>query len=279
MAKRKRITNVDKLIKEGRGSGQGPEYKPWIKIQDVPSLGRSTRLKGIKTGRQHEFLSDMERNYFYFLEYSDLVFDIREQYPLLPLEETVLIAEELGISHPKHPQTGEYIVMTTDFLITKIQGKDMLEVARTIKSKEDLLQERILEKFEIEKRYWSNRDVDWGIVTDIEIDKDIAKNISYIHSYYDIRDVDSFKNIDSNDLKDLIFEYLRRIIDTKENIRKVSRIFDEDMALDKGSGISIFKCLLARKIIAVDLKKSLDVDNYMDIKIIKNELTMELNVL
>lgn len=65
------------MIKEGRGQGIGFEYKPWINIQDVPSLGRSTRLKGIKTGREHQFLSDMERNYFYILEYSEQVVDIR----------------------------------------------------------------------------------------------------------------------------------------------------------------------------------------------------------
>lgn len=97
MAKRERKLNIDALIKKGRGTGVGKEYKPWLTIQDVPSLGRSTRLKGIKTCRQHEFLSDMERNYFYLLEYLDDIIDIREQYPLLPLEETVAIAQEKGI--------------------------------------------------------------------------------------------------------------------------------------------------------------------------------------
>lgn len=56
MAKRKRITTqktIENLIKEGRGEGTGQGYKPWIKIQDVPSLGRATRLKGIKTNRQY----------------------------------------------------------------------------------------------------------------------------------------------------------------------------------------------------------------------------------
>ena len=48
---------------------RGKEYKPAITIQDVPSLGRSTRIHGIKTGRQHEFLSDMERNYFHILNF------------------------------------------------------------------------------------------------------------------------------------------------------------------------------------------------------------------
>lgn len=97
MSKRKRTSEVDKWIKEGRGSGIGADYKPWLKIQDVSSQGRSTRLKGIKTNRQHEFLSDLERNYFYLTEYSDLAVDIREQFPLLPLGETMIIADELGI--------------------------------------------------------------------------------------------------------------------------------------------------------------------------------------
>lgn len=76
----RRIKSVEKLIKEGRGQGIGAEYKPWIKTQESTSHGRTTRIKGIKTGRQHEFLSDMERNFYYFLEYSDEVIDIREQF-------------------------------------------------------------------------------------------------------------------------------------------------------------------------------------------------------
>lgn len=59
MAKRKRKLDIAKMLKEGRGAGKGDKYKPWIIIQDVPSLGRTSRIKGIKTGRQHEFLSDM----------------------------------------------------------------------------------------------------------------------------------------------------------------------------------------------------------------------------
>lgn len=97
MSKRTRTSKVEKWIKEGRDSGVGADYKPWLNIKDVSSLGRSTRLKGIKTGRQHEFLSDLERNYFYLTEFSDFIVDIREQYPLLQLEETLVIADELGI--------------------------------------------------------------------------------------------------------------------------------------------------------------------------------------
>lgn len=84
MSKRKRTSKIDKWIKEGRGSGIGSDYVPWLKIQDVSSLGRSTRLTEIKTNRQHEFLSDLERNHFYLTEHSDFIVDIREQFPLLP---------------------------------------------------------------------------------------------------------------------------------------------------------------------------------------------------
>ncbi|MEY9977330.1 hypothetical protein ABH968_002276 [Lysinibacillus sp. RC79] len=44
MSKRKRTSKIDKWIKEGRGTGSGADYQPWLKIQDVSSLGRSTRL-------------------------------------------------------------------------------------------------------------------------------------------------------------------------------------------------------------------------------------------
>jgi len=71
MSKRKRISEIETWIKQGRGSGIGVDYKSWLKIQDVSSEGRSTRLKGIKTSRQHEFLSDLERDHFHLTEHSD----------------------------------------------------------------------------------------------------------------------------------------------------------------------------------------------------------------
>jgi hypothetical protein len=228
VVKRKRIQNIEKRIKEGRGSGIDSDYEPWIRIQDVPSLGRGTRVKGVTTGRQHEFLSDMERNYFYILEYSDNVIDIREHYPLLPLGDTILIANELGIEHPKHPETGEYIVMTTDFLITISKVDEVKEIARTIKSKDDLLNKRIVEKFEIERVFWEKRGIDWGIVTEEEIDKTIAHKISFVQGYKDIRSVDSFSEMESIEVKDLIYELLKRIVDDERSMRFICLEFDND---------------------------------------------------
>lgn len=33
-----------KWVKEGRGSGQGSDYKPWLTVRDVLSEGRSHRI-------------------------------------------------------------------------------------------------------------------------------------------------------------------------------------------------------------------------------------------
>jgi hypothetical protein len=65
----------------------------------------------------HHLLSINEQFYFFNLEWSIIVIDIREQFPFLPLESTLEIANHLGIKHPTDPVTQLPIVMTTGFLI------------------------------------------------------------------------------------------------------------------------------------------------------------------
>ena len=106
----------------------------------------------MKTRRVHHFLSQLELNYFYLLEWSEKVVDIREQYPLLPIEETVAIAQQCQIRHPVDPKTKNPIVMTTDFLISQMIAFTK-EQARTVKTAADLQSERTIEKLEIERQY------------------------------------------------------------------------------------------------------------------------------
>lgn len=136
MAKRKRALTSTKIadrIKQGRGIGQGKAYQPWLTIQDVASRGQASRVLGAKTGRRHELLSLLEKQYFYILDLTSAIRDIREQYPLLPLESTQTIASELGIKHPADPHTGQDSVMTTDFVIAVCKNDRTIEVARTLK--------------------------------------------------------------------------------------------------------------------------------------------------
>jgi hypothetical protein len=245
----------------------GKAYKPFIVIQDVPSLGRSSRSCGIKTGRQHDFLSDLERNYFMILEFLDNVVDIREQFPL-EVEETLLIAEELGIKHPVNPVTKEAITMTSDFCITIKEGDSLRDFIRTTKYKKDLVNRRVIEKFAIEKTYWERHGLDWGIVTEEEVDKNYCLNISDILDYYDLNDNEAFRDISLEERDDIIIAFLQRLIDSPKTVRQISSLFEKDLHLDKGVGITLFKHLVAKKYINIDLFSPLRLDRHIRVELL-----------
>jgi hypothetical protein len=259
MAKRKR-TNIHRSIEDRYDLiPRGKEYKPFILIQDISSQGRSSRPCGNKTGRQHEFLSDLERNYFMMMEFCDDIVDIREQFPL-ELEKTLLIADELGIKHPIHPVTKEPITMTSDFCITLKKGYSTENIIRTTKYKQDLLDHRVIEKFTIEQTYWKRIGLDWGIVTETDINKHYSQNLDDILDYYNLSKYDGFTDIGLEEMEDIILAFLQRIIDTGKTVRQVASQFEKDIHLPKGAGIALFKHLIARRYIGVDLLSPLRMD-------------------
>jgi len=159
MAKRVRTwdkAKYERYLKERRGQGEGSSYRPWISVHDFSSLGTISRIAGHKTGRIHHFLSRNELNYFYLLEWSDKVLDIREQYPLLDVTFAADIARRAGISYPRDNVSGFPYVLTCDFMVTTQEGLR----ARTIKCTTDLRNPRTVEKLEIERRYWAYQGVD-----------------------------------------------------------------------------------------------------------------------
>lgn len=179
------------------------------------------------------------------------------------------IAMELGIKYPTDPKSGEPIVMTSDFLITLSYKNEYIELVRTVKPKDDLMNKRIFEKFAIERVYWQRKELDWGIVTEQEIDKIMAHNISFLHGYKDIENIDSFSGISHLEIKELIYEFLRRIIDNERSMRSICFEFDSDMHLEKGSGLSIFKYLVINKIIDINIKDKIDVNKNIIVKTVR----------
>jgi hypothetical protein len=141
------------------------------------------------TGRVHHLLSDLEAKVFYTFDYSPSVCDIREQFPLLPLEETLAIAEECGVTHPTDPVTKQPVVMTTDLLVTRRREEGSVYEARAIKYDSELKKPRVLEKLEIERRYWKQRNIDWGIIRECEIHQPLIDNIRWIRPYFNIADL------------------------------------------------------------------------------------------
>ena len=255
MAKRKRATNqtvIDKRISDGRGLGRGSDYKPWLLVQDVPSQGLATRIKGWKSKRVHHLLSNLELSYFYVLEWSPIVFDIREQYPLLPLEETLAIAEQCGIRHPTDPKTQEPVVMTTDFFITIPQSIEVIEQARALKTAKDLQSERTLEKLEIERRYWHNRNIDWGIVTEQEIPQALTKNVDWLHAFFRIEDLSP---LSESEISRIATALTLRMAQGNAVLTNLTAECDDKLGLQPGTALSVSRHLIANRRWLVDMNK------------------------
>lgn len=167
----------NRWIKQGRGSGQGPDYLPWITVRDVPSDGRSHRVFGHKSQRTHHLLSDLELAVFLTLEWKSQTLDIREQFPL-NREDTLKLASEYGIKHPV--DAGVKTFMSSDFLVDN-QDKQRPLYAIQAKYSDALEDPRIIEKLELERRFWLMKQIPWYLVTEKDVSQTLVQNISWIY--------------------------------------------------------------------------------------------------
>ncbi len=238
----------ERYRQEKRGQGEGKNYIPWLKIQDFSSQGRSHRIPGWKTGRIHHLLSDQEKRTFYLLEWSDAVIDIREQYPLLDLDLAMKIADEMKIKYPENSKNKTPYVLTTDFMITIERDEKTVQIARTVKSTQDLEKRRTVEKLELERRYYQSQNIDWGIITEKGISKILASNIEWVHQNYHLAPTTNIELMASI-LKE-------RLLAQKTTITKITTALDREMNLEAGTALSLFKHLIARKEIMVDMFNS-----------------------
>lgn len=246
---------IEKYIKEGRGQGELSNYKPWLTIQNVSSRGNSNRLKGWKTNRGHEFLSNLEEKYFFTQEWREEVIDIREQFPL-NRELTHKISEEKGINHPICTKTQTLVVLTTDFFLTIQSGDKIKYITRTVKPSNELEDRRTIEKFEVERDYWARKGISWGIVTEKDIPIALSENISWVYEHYYL------EGIENVTLVKVFLKFLMNFQQADKNLISLCNEFDEKYNLDVGTSINYFKHLVARKVISVDMiEKKLNPNN------------------
>ncbi len=254
MGRRCAHINIEKRLKDGYGRGRGAEYKPWLGVQSFSSRGYASRQLGWKTGREHHLMSDLELDFFLILDLSARVVDVREQFPLLPVEETMAIADALGIRHPTDTRTKKPFVLTTDFLIT-VQGDPRnAEEARTIKPANELQSLRTIEKLQIEEHYWRARNVDWAIVTDEDIPKNVTHNLRWLHPYVRIPQTST---LPKNSLHK-IDRMLREFLDRGLGLAAAAHACDDKLALEPGTGLSFARHFMASRRWRVNLNEKID---------------------
>lgn len=173
------IKDYSRALKNGRGLGCGADYLPWLRVNDVPSHGKSTKIYGIKTERTHQLLSGIESNLFVISEYNRSVIDIREGFPLFPVDLVLRVANEAGINYPICQKSKDPCVLTTDFVFTLKEKDEITYLPVAVKTSEALNDPKVAERLEIERLWWSAIGAPWKLVTEIQINKVIARNIEW----------------------------------------------------------------------------------------------------
>lgn len=231
-----------KYLSKGRGQGEGSSYLPWVRVQDFASQGTISRIAGSKTRRTHHFMSSSEKDYFYLLEWSDEVVDIREQFPLLDIATAMKVAEDAGIRYPRDNVSSFPYVLTCDFMITTRDGGLR---ARTVKLSSELSNRRTLEKLEIERRYWDCMGIDWKIVTEHELPIHKVRNIEWLHTSFDLPKVSGIET--------LIAAIEKQYRNMGSSIYETAAWADSFFLLPAGSGLQIIKHMLWTKHLPCDI--------------------------
>lgn len=236
---------TQKWIKQGRGSGHGKGYQPWLTVRDLSSEGRSHRVLGTKTSRTHHLLSDLELAAFFLFDWHPDVTDIREQFPLR-IEDTIDIALQAGIKHPE--VSGQKHVMSTDFLIDT-PSSDLQQYAIQIKYSNALSNLRTIEKLEIERRYWEMKAVPWFLLTEKQIPQTVIKNIGWLYPTQIIDDVST----ELLELADTFMQFFKNYPTLK--ISNAAMKLDQSYSLEAGESLKHIRSLLAHRLFQFDITR------------------------
>jgi hypothetical protein len=142
--------------------------------------------------------------------------------------------------------------MTTDFFITVPRSMEVIEQARTLKTAKDLQSERKLEKLEIERRYWHNKNIDWGIVTEQEIPQALAKNVDWLHAFFRIEDLSA---LSETEIRRIATALTLRMVQGNVVLTDLTAECDDKLGLEPGTALSVSRHLIANRRWLVDMNK------------------------
>ncbi len=228
-------------------------YYPFIKVTDLSSTGVSSIIRGFSTGRNHHTLSGIETSTFLLLDWQTSVKDIKEQYALDPVV-TEQIANEAKIKHPSFK--GELAIMSSDFVVETNEPQS--KFALQIKPHEKLKEPRVIEKLEIERRYWARKNIPWFVVTEREIPETLTNNVKWLQST--LCEITQIPNLEEK--LEFLLSFSKKV-DLSETIVDVSKQIDSAYGLEIGETLSEIRQLIAWRHINVDLTKKI---NYLTVK-------------
>jgi hypothetical protein len=209
------------------------------------------------------FLSKLERDFYFNVQWDPGVLDIREQF-LLDLRTTQTISDEMRLKHPTSPRTGLPFPMSTDFLITKQAEGKVFEIARSVKPFSDIefnnschpkRVKRNWEKFLIEREYWKRLNVELRWVTERDFSLVLARNVQFVHSFYHLVSLTPLTSIDVTRIE---AELLPMVSQESESLAVLCAACDRKFRMPPGISLRVVKHLIAKRRWKVDFNVAFD---------------------
>jgi hypothetical protein len=145
--------------------------------------------------------------------------------------------------------------MTTDFVNTIKQAGKLTEQARSIKYSQELSSDRTLEKLEIERLYWTERNIDWGIATEHEMEPILAANVSWIHAY---REASAVTPATKEIIRRVETVMTPRVNEQLAPLRELTDTCDDQLGLSPGMSLTVVRHLIANRRWQVEMNQPIN---------------------
>jgi hypothetical protein len=161
------------------------------------------------------------------------------------------IARNHGLRHPKSSKLNKPIVIATDFVLTIRTPSGTVLRARSLAKETCLKSPRLPARLEIERRYWSAREIDWAVVTDAQIPRKLVRNAALLREYCDISDRVSFT--DDIEGEHIAWWLTRAVMTGGQSLRQIAADCDRQFDLAKGTSLAVAYHLLATRRWKIDM--------------------------
>lgn len=235
----------------------GAEYRSGTSVRDFNSRGVCNRVKDLRTGRVRDLFSNGEYWFQEYVAFDNRIIHAEEQWPILPISETVAIAAELGVDHPGASR-GVNKEVRTDMRIAlrpapraRIQ-EIVIEVKDSPHHYEGPKGERALEKRRIVEVWCQAHDKRFLVLYKTAIPRDLLKNLQWLR-YGQHR---SKLHIGRDKL--VLFAKVFRsnwTCDSKATLDMLASKTAEHLAIDRDTSLCAFQRCVWERLLRVDLRK------------------------
>lgn len=248
-------SKIQALLAEGRGTGHGKEYTPWLYVHEVPSIGRSHRVLGAASQRVHHLLSDIEYSVFLVLDREFNVVDIREQFPL-DRDATIRIADNLGYRRPRAPGSGTDYVMSTDLVVT-VQGQGhQFMVAMSVKPSSELTKKRVKELHAIQEAYWKELGIEFVEVTELDVPRRLRISLQWLRPMSILDAIDEPYSGFIHKACKRVVQSVRSAHGSRTTLSRQCLSLDDIEGCMRGEHLKIARHLMSTRVLQTDLNRS-----------------------